>query len=138
MKNKKAGNRGSEIVETYFAFLDQHLADILEDRVDDMLSISQIAQHLFIAPGHLTNTLSKETGHHPCYYYDLKIIEAANKLLLNSNLSGAEIARRLTFDPSNFIKFYKSITGITPANFREKKVLPPTLPIEQKKYLRLV
>ncbi|WP_114789871.1 helix-turn-helix domain-containing protein [Niabella yanshanensis] len=136
MEHKKAGSRGIEIVEQYFAFLDRHLADLLEDRVDDMLTISQIAQHLFIAPGHLTNTLTKETGRHPCYYYDLKIIEVANKLLLNTALSGSEIARRLTFDPSNFVKFYKSITGITPAIFREKKVLPPVLPIEGKKYTR--
>jgi AraC-like DNA-binding protein len=138
MEQKKSGSRGTEIAAQYFAFLDQHLADILEDRVDEMLTISQIAQQLFVAPGHLTNTLTRETGHHPCYYYDLKIIEVANKLLLNSNLSGAEIARRLTFDPSNFVKFYKSITGITPAIFREKRTLPPILPIEQKKYLRLV
>lgn len=136
MEHKKSGSRGTEIAAQYFAFLDQHLADILEDRVDDMLTISQIAQQLFIAPGHLTNTLTRETGHHPCYYYDLKIVEVANKLLLNSSLSGAEIARRLTFDPSNFVKFYKSITGITPAIFREKKVLPAVLPIEQKKYTR--
>src|SRR5690606_26995075 len=121
MSNKRTGSRGTEIVEQYLAFLDQHLADILENSVDEMLTISQIAQRLFVAPGHLTNTLSKETGHHPCYYYDLKIIETANKLLLNSDLSGAEIARRLTFDPSNFVKFYKSITGITPAIFREQK-----------------
>lgn len=136
MEQKKSVSRGTEIVEQYFAFVDQHLADLLEDRVDDMLTISQIAQHLFIAPGHLTNTLTKETGHHPCYYYDLKIIKAANKLLLETDLSGSEIARRLTFDPSNFVKFYKSITGITPATFREKKALPPVLPIEQKKYTR--
>ncbi len=136
MEPKKTSNRGAEIVEQYFAFIDQHLSDLLEDRVDDMLTISQIAQQLFIAPGHLTNTLTKETGHHPCYYYDLKIIEVANQLLLNTNLSGSEIARRLTFDPSNFVKFYKSITGITPAIFREKKALPPVLPIEQKKYTR--
>ncbi|MCH5689740.1 helix-turn-helix domain-containing protein [Niabella sp. W65] len=97
-----------------------------------MLTISQIAQQLFVAPGHLTNTLTRETGHHPCYYYDLKIIEVANKLLLNSNLSGAEIARRLTFDPSNFVKFYKSITGITPAIFREKEPYLPYYPLNRK------
>ncbi|MCH5715453.1 hypothetical protein [Niabella hibiscisoli] len=53
---KKTSSRGTEIVTQYFAFIDQHLADLLEDRVDDMMTITQIAQHLFIAPGHLTNT----------------------------------------------------------------------------------
>jgi AraC-like DNA-binding protein len=42
-------------------------------------------------------------------------------MLLTTNLSVAEIARTLTFDPSNFSKFFKHFEGITPKQFREKK-----------------
>jgi AraC-like DNA-binding protein len=31
-----------------------------------------------------------------------------------------EIARHLTFDPSNFTKFFKHFEGITPKKFREQ------------------
>jgi AraC-like DNA-binding protein len=59
-----------------------------------------------------------------------------NDLLLNTEKSASEIARILTFDPSNFVKFYKNLTGITPTEFRKNKILPKKLPIETKKYLR--
>lgn len=127
-------SRNEEITDSYFRFLDRHLADLLEGRETEMLHISAIARRLFISPGHLTNTLKLHTGHHPCYYYDLKIIDATNKLLLDTALSASEIARRLSFDPSNFVKFYKSLTGITPARFRKERMLPPVLPITSKIY----
>jgi AraC family transcriptional regulator of adaptative response / methylphosphotriester-DNA alkyltransferase methyltransferase len=127
-------SRNNEITRDYLAFIDQHLADILAGRETEMLHINEIAQRLFISPGHLTNTLKLVTGHHPCYYFDLKIIEETNKLLLETKLSASEIARRLTFDPSNFIKFYRSLTGITPTDFRKAKVLPAHMPILGKTY----
>lgn len=133
---KKLWSRNDEITRDYLAFLDIHIADLLSGRETEMLHINEIAQRLFIAPGHLTNTLKLTTNHHPCYYYDLKIIEVTNNLLLTTSLSASEIARRLTFDPSNFVKFYKSLTGITPTQFRKVKALPENLPISAKAYIR--
>lgn len=128
-------SRNDEITRDYLAFLDQHIADLLAGRETEMLHINKIAQRLFISPGHLTNTLKLTTGHHPCYFFDLKIIEETNKLLLNTKLSASEIARRLSFDPSNFVKFYRSFAGITPTQFRSAKVLPDRIPGLDKAYL---
>lgn len=134
-KEKKSISRNDEITRDYLAFLDVHIADLIAGRETEMLHINEIAQRLFISPGHLANTLKLVTGHHPCYYFDLKIIEETNKLLLYTRLSASEIARRLSFDPSNFVKFYRSLTGITPTQFRTEKVLPESMPILQKEYL---
>lgn len=131
----KSLSRNDEITRDYFAFLDEHIADLIVGRETEMLHINEIAKRLFISPGHLTNTLKLVTGHHPCYYFDFKIIEETNKLLLGTTLSASEIARRLSFDPSNFVKFYRSLTGITPTQFRLAKVLPNSMPILQKVYL---
>lgn len=136
MQSKSKRSRNDEIKENYLAFVDAHLFDLLAGRETEMLHINEIARKLFLSPGHLTNTIKLVTGHHPCYYYDLKIIEATNNLLLNTSLSASEIARRLTFDASNFVKFYKSLTGITPAQFRKGIVPPKQMPIEQKEYIR--
>ena len=111
---------GEVITREYFAFLDRHPDDLLAGRETEMLHINGIAQRLFIAPVHLSNTVKLITGNHPCYYFDKKIIDLARHLLLETQLSSAEIARRLTFDPSNFNKFYKKLTGETPSQFREK------------------
>ncbi len=134
MENPK--NRNEEIFSSYLAFLDQHLEEILSGEAADMLHINQIAEKLFLSPGHLTNTVKLVSGHHPCYYYDHKIIKVTNDLLIDTQISASEIARKLTFDPSNFIKFYRSLTGITPTEFRKLKKLPAELPIETKLYQR--
>ncbi|WP_207896735.1 helix-turn-helix domain-containing protein [Flaviaesturariibacter flavus] len=43
----------------------------------------------------------------------------AKELILTTDLSIAAIARQLTFDPSNFSKFFRHFTGITPKKFRD-------------------
>lgn len=71
--------RGSEITESYFQFLDKHIDDVVSGRVDEFKEINQIASELFVSHKHLTDTIQKEMGRHPCHFYDSKIIEAAKK-----------------------------------------------------------
>ncbi|WP_209391375.1 AraC family transcriptional regulator [Chryseobacterium sp. RR2-3-20] len=111
--------RGQEITENYFRFLDGHINDVVSGRTDEFLEINEIADALFISHKHLTDTLQQETGHHPCHFYDDKIIEKAKDLLLNTEQSVSEIAKLLTYDPSNFSKFFKKFTGQTPGQFRK-------------------
>ncbi|UOE39567.1 helix-turn-helix domain-containing protein [Chryseobacterium oryzae] len=111
--------RGQEITENYFRFLDGHIEDVVSGKIDEFMEINAIADALFISHKHLTDTLQQETGHHPCYFYDDKIIEKAKDLLLNSEQSVSEIAKLLTYDPSNFSKFFKKFTGQTPGEFRK-------------------
>jgi YesN/AraC family two-component response regulator len=112
--------RGKEITKNYFAFLDNHLNDIVEGRVTKMMELNQIASALFMSHTHLTDTIQQTMGHHPCYFYELKIIEQAKKMLLTTTNSIADIANTLTYDPSNFSKFFKKITGQTPGDFRKQ------------------
>ncbi|MBV6479199.1 MAG: hypothetical protein HGGPFJEG_01960 [Ignavibacteria bacterium] len=113
--------RSKEITQTYFQFLDKHIADVVSGKVRDFMEINQVARELFISHKHLTNTIQKETGNHPCYFYDQKIIDQAKRMLSETDESISEIARILTYDPSNFSKFFKKMTGITPGQFRNSK-----------------
>ena len=97
--------RSKEITEDYFKFLDKHIADVVSGDVSEFMEINQIASELFISHKHLTDTVQKETGNHPCHFYDLRIIDEAKKLLSQTDKSVSEIARILTYDPSNFSKF---------------------------------
>lgn len=112
--------RSKEITENYFQFLDKHIADVVSGTVDEFMEINQIASELFISHKHLTDVLQKETGNHPCHFYDLKIIEEAKRLLSQTDKSIAEIAKSLTYDPSNFSKFFKKFVGKTPGQFRKE------------------
>lgn len=111
--------RSREITENYFRFLDRHIADLVSGDASDFMEINEIAKALFISHQHLTDTVQKETGHHPCYFYDLKIIDQAKEMLAGTDQSVSAIARTLTYDPSNFTKFFKKITGQTPGQYRE-------------------
>jgi AraC family transcriptional regulator of adaptative response / methylphosphotriester-DNA alkyltransferase methyltransferase len=41
--------------------------------------------------------------------------------MLETSLSIAEIARKLTYDPSNFSKFFKKYVGMSPGQFRKNQ-----------------
>lgn len=112
--------RSEKITTDYLAFLDQHIEDVVEGNVSDFLELNQIAKALHVSHSHLSDTLQKETGHHPCYFYDLKIVGKAKLLLTESDVSIAEIAKKLTYDPSNFGKFFKKFTGKTAGEFRKE------------------
>lgn len=118
--NKNMLKRSKEITESYFRFLDRHISDVILGKVDEFMEINQIASELFLSHKHLTDTVQKETGNHPCHFYDLKIIDEAKRLLLQTDKSISEIAKILTYDPSNFSKFFKKFVGLTPGRFRQQ------------------
>lgn len=112
--------RSEEITANYFQFLDNHIEDVVLGKVDEFMEINQIASELFVSHKHLTDTVQKETGSHPCHFYDLKILDEAKKMLLETDKTISEIAKMLTYDPSNFSKFFKKFIGKTPGQFRKE------------------
>lgn len=117
---KTSTSRSTKITQQYFVFLDRHIDDVISGRVSEFLEINQVASQLAVSHTHLTDTIQKEMGNHPCHFYDLKIIDVAKEMLINTNLSIAEIARKLTYDPSNFSKFFRNWTDETPGQFRKE------------------
>jgi len=117
---KSSKSRSAEITKQYFNFLDRHIDDVVNGRVSEFLEINQVASELAVSHKHLTDTVQKEVGNHPCHFYDLKIIEVAKKMLISTNFPIAEIARKLTYDPSNFSKFFKNWVGQAPGQFRKE------------------
>lgn len=116
--NHETLQRRQQIAEDYFNLLDNHLDNIVSGRETEMMSLRQIAQKLYVSHKYLIEIIQEKYRHHPCYFYDKKILEKAKQLLSGTKLSVAEIARRLTYDPSNFSKFFKKYVGQTPMQFR--------------------
>ncbi len=111
--------RQEEITNRYLNALDSHLADIVEGRTSDIKEINEIAELLHIHPTHLSNTIKLATGKSACYFYEHKIIDIAKSLLEHSTKSITDIAYLLTYDPSNFTKFFKSYVNKTPGQYRK-------------------
>ena len=111
--------RPKEITKQFLAELDKHMLDLKSGKVESTFEVQDIASLLHIHPTHLSNTIKEELKKSPCDIYEEKLMGMAKELILSSDLSIADIARQLTFDPSNFTKFFKHFEGITPKQFRE-------------------
>ncbi|MGF7214353.1 AraC-like DNA-binding protein [Spirosoma lacussanchae] len=117
---KKIAARQHAITADFLMVIDRHLADLLAGRITEMNEIRDIADELHIHPTHLSNTIKLTTGQAPCYFFEEKIMTIARSMLTDPQQSVASIAETLTFDPSNFTKFFKRFQGVTPKQYREE------------------
>ncbi|HEX8329715.1 MAG TPA: AraC family transcriptional regulator [Hymenobacter sp.] len=117
---KKILARQHEIMADFLREIDVHLADVVSGRATEMFEIRDFAGLLHIHPTHLSNTIKLTTGHPPCYYFEARIMDVARRLLHDPTRSVADIAANLTYDPSNFTKFFKRFEGSTPKHYREQ------------------
>ena len=122
---KKVFARQHEITGEFLKEVDKHLADVMGGRTEQMFEIRDIAGIMHIHPTHLTNTIKHATGKSPCYFFEEKIMDIARAQLRENNRPIAAIATQLTFDPSNFTKFFKRFEGITPKQYREHMFAGP-------------
>ena len=117
---KKLLARQHEITADFRREIDRHLADIVAGRATEMFEVRDLAGVLCIHPTHLSNTIKLATGHAPCYFFEARILEIARELLHDPRRSVADVAANLTYDPSNFTKFFKRFQGCTPKQYREQ------------------
>jgi AraC-like DNA-binding protein len=115
-------SRKAEIVARFKQVLDSHMDDFLAGRVAKMHELKDLAAILCLHPGHLSQVIKLETGHHACHFYEQRILLEAKKLLAGTALPIGLIAHRLDYDVSNFTKFFKRFTGLTPSSFRKSIV----------------
>ncbi len=118
--------RQHEITQEYLQLLDKHLAEIVDGSALKMFEIRDFAGLMFIHPTHLTNTVKLVTGKHPCFFYEEKILVIAKRMIAENKMTIGAIAQHLTYDPSNFTKFFKQYTGQTPKQYREEVLMKKT------------
>ncbi|RZJ89724.1 MAG: AraC family transcriptional regulator [Chryseobacterium sp.] len=108
---------------TYNYTVYKNFLQLIEEHYLNLRFPKEYAEILYITPNHL-NALCKDLAGIPAG--DLiraRIILESKRLLINLNLSIAEIAERLNFkDNSYFNRFFKKYEGITPEKFRKSNV----------------
>ena len=118
--------RKQEIATRYLEELNKHLADLKAGLLETSLEINDFAGLLFITPTHLSDTIRDVLGKSPCDIYEEGLVRISKELLLETNKSIGEIAITLTYDPSNFTKFFKRYAGATPKEFRNRHLVKLT------------
>jgi AraC family transcriptional regulator of adaptative response / methylphosphotriester-DNA alkyltransferase methyltransferase len=111
--------RQKEIVKQYTAALDKHILELKAGEVEVMYEIRDLANLLHIHPVHLSNTVKEVTGKSACDLFEDRLVALSKEMIATTPLSIGEIARQLTYDPSNFVKFFKKFTGMTPKKYRD-------------------
>jgi AraC family transcriptional regulator of adaptative response / methylphosphotriester-DNA alkyltransferase methyltransferase len=112
-------SRQAEILAQFQQAVESHLDDFLAGRVEQMYELHEIAALLCLHPGHLSKLIKLATGQHACHFYQQKIVLEAKRLLNDSTLPIGAIAHKLDYDVSNFTKFFKRFTGLTPSAYRK-------------------
>jgi AraC family transcriptional activator of pobA len=97
------------------------LKDLLDENFIKHKHVSFYANKMNISSKRLNRTTSKIFGKTPKNIINERVLLECKRLLAHTNESIKEIAYSLGFEePTNFIKYFKKQTGITPFRFREK------------------
>lgn len=119
---KKLLARKDEITTDFLKIYHAHLDELFAGKAPHRMTSSGFAEKLFVHPVHLTNTLKLTTGKSPCDFMEEAIADEAMRLLRETNLSVADIGMRFAYEePTNFIRFFKIMTGKTPLQYRKEK-----------------
>lgn len=93
----------------------------VEENYSKNISIADYAGLLNVSSTYLTKTTRELTGRTPNNILKDKVIIEIKRLLTQTGLDIQEISAMLNFaDQSYFTKYFKSATGLTPMQFREK------------------
>lgn len=94
-------------------------AEFIEHNYSRMISIDQLSEHVSLSKYHLIRRFSANTGLTPGAYLTRVRTEKAMELLRRTSLSVEAIAERIGYSSgSYFIKAFRSLTGLTPGEFR--------------------
>ncbi len=100
-------------------YLTQRYKTALTELIYEIKSVQEFADYLSVTPNHLHKCVKATTGKSAHELMDDMRILEAKVLLKQSKLNIGEIAFKIgKFDPSDFSRFFKSKTNISPKQYR--------------------
>jgi len=102
-------------------FLVSRAVRYIHEHYAEKLTLQQLADYLYVSTWHLCRVLKKSTNMNFVDILNSIRIEYAKKFLQETNLKVYEISSKVGYsDIAYFSKVFRSITGMTPKQFREK------------------
>jgi AraC family transcriptional activator of pobA len=107
-------------VHEFFQLLEKETANVNYTTPIQIKTAKEYADRLSVHPNHLNAILKKLTGQNLSTHIRNRILEESKILLLRTDWTLQDIGFAIGFaDQPNFSKFFKKITGTTPADFRK-------------------
>lgn len=108
-----------EVTQSYRKDI-QLARDYIHAHYNENISVADISRVLNLSPNYLSKLFRSETGIRIVEYINQYRIEAAKKLLRETNLKVYEVGEKTGFqETSYFCKVFKEITGITVSEYRK-------------------
>jgi AraC family transcriptional activator of pobA len=102
---------GEPLIAEVFAVIDRRIAE--------PLSLSDVARELGLTPGHLTTVVRRRTGRTVQEWITERRMADARALLSTTDLPISEIARRVGIaDPGYFARLFRTTHGVSPRSWR--------------------
>ncbi|WP_353720413.1 helix-turn-helix transcriptional regulator [Dyadobacter sp. 676] len=115
-RKKVGGKSKNATVRNFIRLIDKHY--------DQKRLPGQYAEMLNVTPNHLNALCKEHVGMQAGELIRSRIVLEAKRLLINLDLTVAEIAYKLNFnDNSYFTKFFRKETGMTPEDFRKSTAI---------------
>ena len=93
----------------------------IEEHFQRDISLSQVAQALFVSPSYLSKLFSAEMQTTFSHFLQAHRIEVAKKLLHTTHLKIYEVANQSGYsDVAHFSKSFKQVTGVSPNQYRNR------------------
>lgn len=100
----------------------QHFSELVNRHYPEYKTTAPYAEKLNLTPNYLNTLVKSQLGISAGTFIRNRIILEAERLLLHTTMSVREIAYELGFtDNSHFGKYFKSVKGISPKNYRNQK-----------------
>ena len=95
---------------------------ILISRLDEPISLAELARACKLSPGHFARAFRQTTGQPPHRWLMVQRIEKAKQLLVDSTLSLAQIAQKCGFaDQSHFTRIFAQLVQSSPGQWRRHR-----------------
>lgn len=114
--------RSSDLELSRVGLIDRRIrraVEFMQARLDQDLSLKEIAAASYLSPFHFSRLFKKVTGVTPHAYHASLRITSAQSLLAETDLSITRIAALVGYaSPSHFTKAFRQALGLTPRAFR--------------------
>lgn len=108
---KQTPDAALRIVKTFKQLLEQHFRQ--------WHKVSDYAEHMYLTPGHLQDTIQAATGRSAKEWIQNRLLLEARRLAMFSELTAKEAGYQLGFgDPAYFSRFLRQFSGKTFAQWR--------------------
>jgi YesN/AraC family two-component response regulator len=112
-EDKIAQGRGAEV-------LFQKFLQLVNNYYLEKRTVKEYANELSVSPNYLSILIKQHSNRSALSFINYRMISEAKSFITHSNSTISEISKRLNFsDTSNFVKFFKKQTGLTPIEFKK-------------------